>query len=292
MIHIHFIVNPISGKGKHQIDQKFLESHFSTESYVLKVSYSTYKKQAITLTQEALEANPDIIVACGGDGTIHEVATALVGKDVAFGVLPVGSGNGLASNLNLPKDLNQALEVIKKGHVNPMDVGSINGHYFFSNMGFGIDATVIELYEKSGKRKLGAYVKSALNAAKEYRAKPIQIRYGTTTKQVNPLLLFISNSNEMGYQMSLTPKASIRDGLLDMLIVPKISLLKQLYYGLLVAIKKTHWFKNALYEQVDFLEVQILEAGSNTLQLDGEYYHFETDHFKIGIYPKALKVIC
>ena len=292
MIKIHFIVNPISGKGQHKLEKSFLDEHFSSLTYDIKVSYSTYKKEAIKLTRKAILDNPNIIVACGGDGTIHEVATELVGKKIGFGVIPVGSGNGLASNLDIPKDIIQAIELIKNGTIQPMDVGYVNDHYFFSNMGFGIDATIIRNYEKSGKRTLSAYVKAALNAAKEYRAKRMEVRYQNEVKAVNPLLLFVSNSNEMGYKMSLTPQASVRDGLLDFLLIPRISIFKQLYYGLLVVLKKTHLFKNAIYVQIPEMEVRVLEGGENTLQLDGEYYPFSTDSFKIGVHKGALRVIC
>lgn len=292
MIKIHFVVNPISGKGQHKIDQSLLDAYFPSAQYDVKISYSTYKKEAVSLTQKAILDNPDIIVACGGDGTIHEVAAELVGKNIGFGILPVGSGNGLASNLEIPKDLVQAIALLKKGSIQPMDVGYVNDRYFFSNMGFGIDATIIEKYEKSGKRKLGAYVQASLNAAKDYKAKRMEVHYENEVKTVNPLLLFVSNSNEMGYKMSLTPKASIRDGLLDFLLIPRISIFKQMYFGLLVVLKKTHLFKNAICVQVPEMEVRVLEEGENTLQLDGEYYSFSTATFKIGVHKGALRVIC
>lgn len=292
MIHIHFIVNPISGKGQHGIDTDLLLGYFPKDQYRIQVWYSTYKKQAVALTQQAVKQNPDYIVACGGDGTIHEVATELVGKDIGFGIIPVGSGNGLASNLNIPKEISKAIEIIKNGIIKPMDVGFVNDHFFFSNMGFGIDATIIENYEKAGKRKLGAYVKAALKSAKEYRAKSMQVQFKDQNIMVNPLLLFVSNSNEMGYKMSLTPQASIRDGLLDFLLIPKISIFKQLYYGVLVVLKKTHLFENAIYAQVNTMQVQVLEHGDSTLQLDGEYYRFTTSEFKIGVLSNALRVVC
>lgn len=292
MIKIHFIINPISGKGQHKIDQQLLDQFFPNTAFEISLSYSTYKKEAILLTQKAIQQNPDIIVACGGDGTIHEVATELVGKNIGFGIVPVGSGNGLASNLEIPKNIAKALEIIKKGTIQPMDVGCVNDRYFFSNMGFGIDATIIKNYEKSGKRKLSAYVQAALNAAKDYRAKRMEVRYNEEVKTVNPLLLFVSNSNEMGYSMSLTPKASIRDGMLDFLLIPKISVFKQLYYGILVVLKKAHLFKNAIYVQVEEMNVSILEEGTNTLQLDGEYYSFDDSSFKITVLKGALKVVC
>lgn len=292
MKRIYFIVNPISGKGKHQIDEVLLQNYFSSDCYEIHVLRSKAKKEAIKLAKQAIADKADIIVACGGDGTIHEVAAQLIGTEIAFGIIPVGSGNGLASNLSIPKNLEEAINLIKRNELQRMDVGRVNGRYFFSNMGFGIDATIIKNYEKSGKRKLGAYVKAALHSAKQYRAKPMRISYGEHSKIVNPLLLFISNSNEMGYYMSLTPKASLKDGLLDFLIVPKINILKQLYFGFLVVIRQSHKFKNAQYLQLNSMQVEILNTQSNTLQLDGEYYKFDTHQFEIKVLPRALHVIC
>lgn len=292
MVNIHFIVNPISGKGKHKITEELVTTYFPSNEYKLSMHYTQRKMHAIDLTQQALNDGAHIIVACGGDGTIHEVATQVVGKDVLFGIVPVGSGNGLASNLLIPKDIEQALKVVKRRHTMAMDVGSLNGIYFFSNMGFGIDATIIDKYEKSGKRKLGSYIKAALNSAQEYKAKRMKITYNGITKEANPLLLFISNSNEMGYKMSLTPNASLTDGLLDYIMVPKIGILKQLTFGLYVILKKTEKFRKTDCVQSPKIEVEILDHQRNGVQMDGEYYEYDTNHFVIEIVKGSLKVIC
>ncbi len=291
MLNIHFVINPISGKGKHQITESLVALYFPANEYNLFMHYTERKMHAIELTKQALNEGANIIVACGGDGTIHEVATQVVGKDVLFGIIPVGSGNGLASNLQIPKDIKQALQVIRDRKSMAMDVGSLNGKYFFSNLGFGIDATIIDKYEKSGKRKLGSYIKAALNSAQEYKAKRMKVTYNGQTKEVNPLLLFISNSNEMGYKMSLTPKASLTDGLLDYIMVPKINLLKQLTFGLYVVLKKTEKFRKTDCAQTPKIEVEIFESNKNGVQMDGEYYEFDTNHFLIEIVKGSLKVI-
>lgn len=291
MVKIHFIVNPISGKGKHNITLEYVKGFFDEKKYDIALSYSTYKKHAVKLTQQAIESGADIVVACGGDGTIHEVATELVGKDILFGVVPVGSGNGLASNLSIPKDIEQAILKVRDGEEVKMDVGAVNGDYFFSNMGFGIDATIIDNYEKSGKRKLGAYIKAALNSAQQYQAKRMRVTINGKTKEINPLLLFISNSNEMGYNMSLTPKASLTDGLIDYLMVPKINLFKQLTFGLYVLLKKTEKFRKTDYFQASEIMVEIPDHTVNGIQMDGEYYEYETNTFKIEVLKGALRVL-
>lgn len=116
MIYIHFIVNPISGRGKHNIGKTELEKHFPKEIYKIEVEYSNCKKHAIILTQNAFTNSPDSIVACGGDGTINEVASCLINTKIKLGIIPLGSGNGLASNLNIPKSLDKATEIIRQAN--------------------------------------------------------------------------------------------------------------------------------------------------------------------------------
>jgi len=121
--HIHFIVNPISGKGKHAISTEFLSQYFDIEKHTVTIKLSEYKKHAIQLTQESINENATIIVACGGDGTINEVASCLVNTNIILGIIPVGSGNGLASNLKISKNIEHAIHKIINHHVEKIDVG-------------------------------------------------------------------------------------------------------------------------------------------------------------------------
>ncbi len=114
MRHIHFILNPIAGSGNNNLDLALLKKHFNPEDFTIAVKPTGYKKHAIKLTQDSIAENADVIVACGGDGTINEVASCLVNSTIILGIVPIGSGNGLASNLNIPKNLNKALALIKK----------------------------------------------------------------------------------------------------------------------------------------------------------------------------------
>ncbi|MBN9284525.1 MULTISPECIES: diacylglycerol kinase family protein [Flavobacterium] len=291
MKYIHFIVNPISGKGKHKIRKEDLEAFFPSNEYKIVVDYSEYKKHAIELTKNAVAKNPEMIVACGGDGTIHEVASGLVNTSIALGILPVGSGNGLASNLSIPKDFEKAIRIIKQGNESAIDVGSINNHYFFSNMGLGIDALIIKKYENMPTRNLSTYVKASLQSAMGYKANKAIVHCNDTVFEVNPMLLFISNSNEMGYNMSLTPKASLQDGWLDLLVVSKLNIFEQLYFGSLVLMSKTEKFKKANSQLVKEVKIEMENKDSIAMQLDGEYYESKTNIFKISILEGSLKVV-
>ncbi|MEA9415379.1 diacylglycerol kinase family protein [Flavobacterium sp. PL02] len=291
MTYIHFIVNPISGNGKHNITGDFLKDSFPSSEFKIEIDYTNHKKHAIELTKAAVANNPDYIVACGGDGTINEVASCLIGTTIKLGIIPVGSGNGLASNLNIPRKFEKAIEIIRKGTVSTIDVGKINNQYFFSNTGIGIDAMIIKKYENSGKRTLIAYVKAALSSSLEFKTQETKLSFDNKEVIANPFLLFISNSNEMGYNMSLTPKASLNDGWLDMIVVPKLSFLEKMTLGYHVLRNTVEKFKKAQHTLIQDLTIEVPTATSLDAQIDGESYNLKTNSIKVSIIKNGLTVI-
>ncbi|MBF4486262.1 diacylglycerol kinase family protein [Flavobacterium sp. CSZ] len=291
MTSIHFIINPISGSGKHNLSASYLMQHFPVNEFRIEVDYTNHKKHALELTQAAVKQNPDYIVACGGDGTINEVASCIVGTSIILGVIPVGSGNGLASNLNIPRDFKKAIDIIKNGKTTAIDVGKINQFYFFSNMGIGIDAMIIKKYERSGNRTLSSYVKAALSSSFQYKAQPTIVTFEEQQIKVNPFMLFISNSNEMGYNMSLTPKASLSDGILDMVIIPELSFFEKLMLGFNVLRNTIDKFEKAKHNQVKEVHIEMPQKIFIDAQIDGEQRYLKTNIIVVGVLPKGLQVL-
>lgn len=285
-------MNPAAGSGNHLISREFLENFFEKEDYAITIKNSDYKKHAKALTHTSITEDADIIVACGGDGTINEVASCLVNTNIILGIIPLGSGNGLASNLKIPKTIESAIALIKTKSVKKIDVGLINEHYFFSNTGIGIDAQVIRHYENSNQRKLLSYIKSTLKALKDLNyGNEITVEINGEKIQTNPFMVFISNSNEMGYKISLTPMASLQDGLLDVLIVSKISRLKSLYFGFLILIKKHHLIKEAKCYQANAIKIHQANKKVYESQIDGEFFNINSEAINISLLEKSLHVI-
>lgn len=291
MIYIHFIINPISGNGKHDLSVSYLQSQFPQEEYQIEVDYTRQKKHAIELAKAAVTKNPDYIVACGGDGTINEVASALIGSNIKLGIIPVGSGNGLASNLNIPRNFDKAAAIIKKGNTVSIDVGKINQYYFFSNMGVGIDAMIIKKYEHSGNRTLSSYIKAALSSSFKFKAQHTLVKYEGKKIEVKPFMLFISNSNEMGYNMSLTPKASLSDGVLDMVIIPELTFLEKLLLGFNVLRNSIEKFKKAQHTNVREVHIEMPQKIFIDAQIDGELQNLKTNVIQVSILPKSIEVL-
>ncbi|KRD10302.1 hypothetical protein ASE21_11345 [Flavobacterium sp. Root901] len=291
MTYIHFIINPISGSGKHNLAASFIKQQFPADTYKIEVDYTKHKKHAAELTKAAISQNPDCIVACGGDGTINEVASCLIGTSITLGIVPVGSGNGLASNLSIPRDFKKAVEIIKNGKTAAIDAGKINEQYFFSNTGIGIDALIIKKYERSGNRTLSSYVKAALSSSMEFKAQETILSFDENKIKVKPFMAFISNSNEMGYNMSLTPTASLSDGLLDMVIIPELSFTEKLILGYYVLRNSIEKFKKAKHYLVRNVKIEMPQKIFTDIQIDGEQHNIKSNIIDVSILSGALKVL-
>lgn len=292
MIRIHFIVNPIAGHGNAPLTQEELQPYFIKGVHELTIKVSEYKAHATLLTRSSIAEKADIIVACGGDGTINEVATCMIGTKIALGIVPMGSGNGLASNLKIPKKRRRALEIIRDKHQEYIDVGCINGRYFFSNTGVGFDASLIKHYESSEKRTLLGYIRACATTFRDIKKnEPLAIGIDGATPMVNPFIVLISNSNEMGYKLSLTPKASLQDGMLDVLIVEKINRLKMLWLGILILVRKVHWLKESKSFQTRSVNLTRAHADFFDTQIDGEHNRIDTNQLAISILEKSLCVL-
>lgn len=292
MILIHFIINPIAGAGNHKINHKFLQEQFDDTQYEISVKYSRQKGHTTKLTQESIDENANIIVACGGDGTINEVASFLIGTSTILGIIPLGSGNGLASNLKISKNINKAIALIKKGDIKNIDVGCLNKKFFFSNTGVGFDALVIKNYESTNNRKLLSYIKGTLKSLNEISYdNNIKVTINNETIVLKPFMVFVSNSNVLGYRVSLTPKASLQDGLLDVLIVSKLSTFKIILFCLLMIFKRHHLLKEVKSYQTKSLTISQKDSSYYEMQIDGEHKRIDDPKIDISIKEKTLKLI-
>ncbi|MCB0437349.1 MAG: diacylglycerol kinase family lipid kinase [Mangrovimonas sp.] len=292
MKHIHFIINPISGSGQNNIDLNFLSDNFPRDSYDLKIKYTTHKFHAVQLSKDSIEEGADIIVACGGDGTINEVSSSLVNSKVALGIIPMGSGNGLANHLKIPQDLKKAIALIKNESYTFIDVGQCNDFYFFSNCGWGFDSEVLKVYENSGSRKFSSYFLSTIRAFKAYRYEFIsKVSYENHIFSCKPFMLFVSNSNQMGYGVGLTPTAKLNDGLLDLVVIPELPKRKIMLLGLKILFKQHKKIKKFLQLKIKSIETEFLISNPSFFQIDGEIKPFETNKASVKVLEKALKVI-
>lgn len=288
---IVFIINPISGKGKGKLIAPQITAYFKNTPYTINVLFAEYPGHAIELTEQALKEKPKTIVACGGDGTINEVAQVLIGKNIPLGIIPIGSGNGLASNLEIPKEIKKALGLIIHAPIHTIDVGRIQNQYFFSNAGFGIDAQVIHRYAAAKKRNFIGYLKASMWSFFNYNPSKLKIKLeGQSFLSQSYFFLLISNSNEAGYGISFTPQAKLNDGVFDVVAIEQLNFFELIHFAWSVITKQIPKMKKATTFQTHAIE--ILSTRKNIIaQVDGEPYEIHDPNIQLQIIPNALKVL-
>ena len=146
---IVFILNPISGTGKQKKAIPIIEKYLDRSKYEYKILKTEYAGHASEIAQQAVQDKADIVVAIGGDGTINESFQALVNTELCFGIVPCGSGNGMARHLKIPRDLKKAIDLINKGNTRKIDSCSVNDRPFLSIAGVGFDAHIAKLFDEA-----------------------------------------------------------------------------------------------------------------------------------------------
>lgn len=213
------IINPISGTGKKTgLDLK-VERTMSKAGYNLDVRFTTCRGDATRLATEAVDKGYDAVLAAGGDGTINETAQVLCGTNVKFGIIPSGSGNGLARHINIPINVDAALDIIVRGIIAKCDYGTVNRRPFFCTFGVGFDAAVSHYFAKQSRRGLLTYLKSAFSQYVNYKPDTYTISANGKILTQKAFVVACCNASQYGNNAYIAPKASITDGLLDIIII-------------------------------------------------------------------------
>ena len=216
---ILFIVNPISGTRDKGAVQKDIETLTDASQFDYRIAFTEYAGHASVLAREAVENGFDIVVAVGGVGTVNEVARSLVHTPTALGIIPCGSGNGLARHLMIPLSPRKSVEVLNACQVSRLDYGIINGYPFFCTCGMGFDAFVSKKFAEGGKRGPIAYVESVLREGLKYHPETYTLVDETGTHQHKALLISCANASQYGNNAYIAPQASMSDGFLDVIIM-------------------------------------------------------------------------
>lgn len=289
---IHFIVNPISGKGKNKLDSQVISSVLNNNDFHVVIKTTKYANNAAALTKASILEGANAIIACGGDGTVNEVASQLVDSPILLGIIRLGSGNGLASHLGISPSINEALEVIKQYNNTKIDVGTVNEHFFFSNMSLGIGARIINHYTGFKKRQIVSYLRASFKALLyKSPSQIVDLEIDNFKKTLDPLVLFVSNSNEMGYNLSFTPKASLQDGKLDVVFTEQLSFVEKILFASQLIFNKHKRYKKANYFLTDNIKVTNKKQKEFLTQLDGESIIIKSKELNISIKKGALNVL-
>mgnify|MGYP002624019823 CR=1 FL=1 len=285
---ITFIVNPISGtKGKEETEA--LISHtFDPTLHCCRIVHTEYGGHASVIASQCVSEGCDVCVAVGGDGTVNEVARALVHSETALGVVPCGSGNGLARHLRLPMEPQEALHVIASGHVDTFDYGIINGQPFFCTCGMGFDAFVSEKFAEAGKRGLTTYIEKVLRESMTYKPDTYTVEDETGTYKYKAFLIACANAAQYGNNAYIAPRASMQDGLLDITVMEPFTVLEAPQIAIDLFAKTLG--NNHRIKTFQARRVHIHREKEGAIHFDGDPMQMGRD-IEISVEPKGLKAV-
>lgn len=288
-IKIHFIIKLSNSKIVERIKEE-IRIKFDRNKYQVKICESSFKGETKTLAKEAILDKTDLIVACGGDGTINEILNEIKERGLKIAIVPIGSGNGIARHFNIPLNISRSLDLILKQNYSYVDIGKVNDLFFLGNVAFGLGADFIKNYQKIKYQGLFGYFLAFVKTLFTIREKHFIIDVDGERIITNPLVLIISNTNQQGYNFTVTPKAKTDDGLLDMVIIENISNFKNFKNIFKIIFGLKFYPGERIYKKIGNLNLTPQKPIDN-IQIDGENFNANDSFYEIKLFKRKLQLI-
>ena len=284
----HLVSNPIAGKNKFCKNLHKIEAYLTEKGVAFQTHVSQAKYDATASAKELSSSGETEFIVVGGDGTVNEVARALIHTNTALGIIPCGSGNGLARHLQLPIDPEGAIKMINAGIIKSLDYGTMNGLPFFCTCGMGFDAFVSMKFAHSGKRGLISYIENTLRETLTYKPDTYTLRFDDTEVQQRAFVIACANASQYGNNAFIAPAASMSDGLMDITVLepfppieaPQLAL--QLFNGTLTTNSRVKTFKAK--------KVRITRNGNDPVHVDGDPLT-TAQEIEVEIHPQGINMV-
>lgn len=289
MIKTRFIFNPRSGhnaKSPHLLERA--RAFIRERSLHADVVITESPRHAHELARRAVDEGCGLVVAIGGDGTLNEVASALVGTDSVFGLVPCGSGNGLGRHLGIFGRGDGAFRTLVEGRARAIDTGEVNGIPFFNAMGLGFDAEIAHRFNHLESRGLPAYVRTTLRTFFNYRPESCLIRNGAESVRTPAFILTVANSDQYGNNCYIAPGAQIDDGRLDLTVITRANALNAAPLAARLFMKTIGGSGSVLRLRGEHFTVERKAAG--LIHTDGETHHAAAT-LEITVRPRSLRIM-
>lgn len=285
---IVFIMNPISGTVSKVGIPGLIEKRLDKNKFNFCVAPTEYPGHATELAKKAVDEGAEVVVAVGGDGTVNEVGRALVNTDTALGIIPCGSGNGLARHLVLPINIKKSIDIINEYKVHRLDYGTINNIPFFCTCGMGFDAFISMKFAEAGKRGPITYVQKVLEEGLKYEPQTYEIEADDGTYKYKAFLISIANASQYGNNAYIAPQASMSDGLLDIIIMEPFDVLEAPQVAIELFNKTLD--KNLKIKTFKARHIHIHRSEPGVIHYDGDPIMTDAD-VDISLVPKGINII-
>lgn len=285
---ILFIINPVSGKKPKDYLPNLITGNFNSDHYITEIYFTKHRGDANQKVKDYLKKGFKKFVAVGGDGTVNEVASELTQTDGVLGIVPIGSGNGLARHLKIPMNNQKAIDNLKNGKVRKIDFGLINNKKFFCTTGVGFDAHIGSIFSKMEGRGFSNYIKATISEFFRYKAKDYEILLDGQKIHRNAFLITFANATQYGNNAHIAPKAKVDDGVLEVSIMRPFSLIAAPVIGMRLFLKNIH--KSRYLENFQCTNITVNRNEPDVIHYDGEPGEMD-ESLNVKIIPEGLNVI-
>lgn len=283
-----FVINLISGTSDKAAIPGLIDQYLDKTKFEYEIAITQYAGHASEIATKAKDDGVDVVVAVGGDGTVNEVARAIVHSNTALGIIPCGSGNGLARHLLLPLNVRKAIDVINRGEVRQLDYGIINDYPFFCTCGMGFDAFVSMKFAEAGKRGPITYVENVLREGLKYKPETYIIEDENGTLRYKAFLISCANASQYGNNAYIAPQASMSDGLMDVIIMEPFDVFEAPQISIEMFSKTLD--KNSKIKTFRTRHVYIHRDKPGVIHYDGDPVMTGAD-IDIELKPKGINII-
>jgi YegS/Rv2252/BmrU family lipid kinase len=282
-----FLINTRSGKRRNYDLGALIRANCGWLEHELRPCQS--KDELDEVIAGAAAKGFDVVYAVGGDGTVHEIAKRLIGTPLALGILPTGSGNGFARHVGLPTVPRNALLACRGGRIVTIDTAEVNGRPFVGVMGIGFDAFIADRFASSTTRGMRTYVREGVRGFATYAPEEYELTVDGVASTRRAFVIAVANSSQYGNNARIAPLASLQDGVLDLVVIERASLLRAPLLIARLFLGTMH--RSSAVHAVQARAITIRRPSPGPAHLDGEPVGDLGRTLEIRIRPQSLNVL-
>lgn len=276
--------------GKKNTIPPLIEKHVSADQFNWKIRYTEKRNHGAEIAA-AEKHNYDAIIAVGGDGSVNEIGSALIDSSCALGIIPCGSGNGIARHLKVPLNVEKAVQRVARFSEITIDTGLVNETPFIGTCGFGFDAHIAEKFDSFGKRGFFSYAQLVIREYNGYEAPVFKITGKGIDLEKKAIMCSVANSSQFGNGFTISPNSDIQDGIFEMVFLERFSWIKAPIIAGKFFSKSIHTSKHfSTLSFTDRIKIEVQGVNEFYYHIDGEPLKGKGD-FSVTIRPKSLNIL-